>query len=66
MANLLEKAAANGEIAAHGNYFRQAKLLRKVLRGLGPPHIFNTPREEFEQDALDVIELVLAGLTVKR
>jgi AcrR family transcriptional regulator len=64
LANLLEKAAINGEIAPCSNYFRTAKLLRKGLAGLYPPNIFNISAEEFKQDAHDLINLLLAGLTV--
>ncbi len=66
MANFLERAALNGEIVPSSNYFRLAKLIRKGLAGLYPPHIFDIPREEFEADAKDIIHLYLLGLTVEK
>jgi AcrR family transcriptional regulator len=62
---LLEKAALNGEMAPSENYFRLAKLLRKGLAGLYPPHIFDIQRADYEQEAHAIIGLYVAGLTVR-
>ena len=66
IANLLERAAQQGEIAPCESYLQLARLMRKALAGLYPPNVFDIARDEFGQDAGEVISIFLSGLTRPR
>lgn len=70
---MLEKASANKEIAKGKDCKCLADLLMANIATLLPPYPRNStvydgflPRHEFEENATELLEIFLAGLTVKR
>ena len=61
-AELMEKAAANGEMPSAGDYFYKARMLRKALTGLLPPYVACIARDAFECDLREIVSVYLAGL----
>ena len=73
LSEMFEKARANGEIARREDCARLADLLMASISTLLPPYQQNStiyedeywPRDAFEKNAGELLEIFLAGLTVR-
>ena len=66
IAELLKKAAEQGEILAFDDYLKTASYIRKALISLHPPMVLSLEsKEEVLKEANELLDILLSGLTIK-